>query len=121
MRTTLRRDLTAALKARDRVAVAALRSAIAALENAEAVPTDQATDTAIDPTAGNEHVAGAPVGLGVTEADRRDLTESDVRSILAAEVRDRTTAADEYDGLGRPDQAARLRAEAEVLSRYLAG
>jgi uncharacterized protein YqeY len=116
MRTTLRRDLTAALKARDRVAVAALRSAIAALENAEAVPTDQATDT----TAGNEHVAGAPVGLGVTEADRQDLTESDVRAILAAEVRDRTTAADEYDGLGRPDQAARLRAEAEVLSRYLA-
>jgi uncharacterized protein YqeY len=116
MRTTLRRDLTAALKARDRVAVAALRSAIAALENAEAVPTDQAIDT----TAGNEHVAGAPVGLGVTEADRRDLTESDVRSILEAEVRERTTAAAEYDGLGRPDEAARLRAEAEVLGRYVA-
>jgi hypothetical protein len=33
----LRRDLTAALKERDPVAVAALRSAIAAIENAEAV------------------------------------------------------------------------------------
>jgi len=115
MRTTLRRDLTAALKARDRVAVAALRSAIAALENAEAVPTDQAIDTA----AGTDRVAGAPVGLGVTEADRRDLTESDERSILAAEVRERTTAAEEYEQLGRTDQATRLRAEADVLRRYL--
>lgn len=116
MRSDLRRDLTAALKARDRVAVAALRSVLAALENAEAVPT-----AATDNTAGNEHFAGATAGLGAAEAQRRDLTEADVRSIIEAEVRDRTSAAQEYERLGRADQAAHLRAEADVLRRYLPG
>lgn len=114
MRTTLRRDLTAALKARDRVAVAALRSAIAAIENAAAVPA-----APIDTSVGDEHFAGAKIGVGAAEAPRRVLTESDERSILAAEVRERTTAAEEYERLGRTDQAARLRAEADVLARYL--
>jgi uncharacterized protein YqeY len=54
------------------------------------------------------------------EAARRDLTDADVRAIVENEVRERTAAVGEYDRLSRPDQAARLRAEAEVLSRYLA-
>lgn len=41
VRTGLRRDLTTALKARDRVAIAALRSVLAAIENAEAPAIDQ--------------------------------------------------------------------------------
>lgn len=117
MRSDLRRDLTAALKARDRVTIAALRSALAAIDNAEAVPT---ATGAIDSTTGTEHVAGAALGLGAAEADRRELTETDVRSIIEVEVADRTTAAAEYDRLGRTDRAAQLRAEAEVLGRYLA-
>ena len=40
MRASLRDDLKAALKARDRVATAALRSTLAAIDNAEAVPAD---------------------------------------------------------------------------------
>ncbi len=117
MRSTLRHDLAIALKARDRVAVTALRSALSAIDNAEAVPTDQSLDT----TVGTEHVAGAAAGLGAAEAERRDLTESAVRSIIETEARDRTAAAEEYERLGRTDQAARLRAEAEVLSKYLGG
>ncbi|GAA5031790.1 hypothetical protein GCM10023317_82610 [Actinopolymorpha pittospori] len=44
MRASLRDDLTAAIKARDRVAITALRSALAAIDNAEAVPVDHRAD-----------------------------------------------------------------------------
>jgi uncharacterized protein YqeY len=117
MRAALREALTAALKARDRVAATALRSALSAIENAEALPVEPAAaGTAVQ---GNEHVAGAVTGLGAAEARRRDLTEADVRGIVEQEVRERTAAAEEYERLGRTDHAERVRAEAEVLRRYL--
>lgn len=122
MRASLRDDLTAALKARDRVAVSALRSALAAIDNAEAVPVDQPGDSTGNGTGnvtGNEHIAGAAVGLGAAEAARRHLTDADLRSIVENEVLERSRAAEEYERLGRDDTAGRLRAEAEVLSRYL--
>ncbi|WP_447006598.1 GatB/YqeY domain-containing protein [Saccharothrix isguenensis] len=115
MRANLRGDLKAALKCRDAIAVAALRSALAAIENAEAVPAGHQSDA----VEGSEHFAGAASGLGAAEAERRHLTEADLRSIVENEIRERGVAADEYDRLGRTDLAVRLRAEAEVLSRYL--
>lgn len=115
MRARLRQDLTAALKAGDRVAVTALRSSLAAIDNAEAVLVDRP----LDGVTGNEHVAGAAAGLGAAEAERRHLTEAEVRSIVENEARERSAAAEEYERLGRTDLAERLRAEAEVLSRYL--
>ncbi|QRP44589.1 GatB/YqeY domain-containing protein [Amycolatopsis sp. FDAARGOS 1241] len=115
MRANLRAGLTTALKNRDRVATTALRSALAAIDNAEAVPVDQPLSTA----AGDEHVVGAALGVGAAEADRRELTEADVRAIVESEVRERTSAADEYERLGRIDAADRLRAEADVLRRHL--
>jgi uncharacterized protein len=115
MRTRLRDGLTAALKARDRVAVGALRSALAAIDNAEAVPVERPPAG----VAGNEHVAGAATGPGAAEAERRHLTAADLRSIVENEVRERSAAAQEYERNGRGDLAGRLRAEAEVLGRYL--
>jgi len=115
MRASLRDDLKAALKARDRVAITALRSALAAIDNAEAVPTDHPLDN----VTGNEHVAGAASGLGAAEAERRHLAEADLRSIVENEIRERAAAAKEYEQLGRTDLAERLRAEAEVLNRHL--
>lgn len=111
----MRRDLTAAIKARDRVAVAALRSALAAIDNAEATPVDGA----VPPAAAGEHVAGALVGHGAGEAPRRELTDGEVRTIVEAEVRERVSAADGYQRAGRDDLAGRARAEAEALVRYL--
>lgn len=122
MRASLRADLKAALKARDRVATAALRSALAAIDNAEAVPVDHslASGTGNEHVVtGNEHVAGSAAGLGATEVEGRDLTEADLRSIVENEVQERSVLAEEYERLGRNDFAERLRAEAEVLSRYL--
>lgn len=115
MRDILRRDLAIALKARDRVAIAALRSTLAAIENAEAPPAHQPAPGAV----GSEHVAGSVAGLGAAEVERRQLTEDDLRGIVRAEVDERAAAALEYERVGRTDLAQRVRAEAEVLGRYL--
>jgi uncharacterized protein YqeY len=113
--TRLRGDLTAALKARDSVAVAALRSALSALDNAGAVESPEA------PTEGSEHVAGASAGVGSTDVARRVLGEDDVSAILRSLIEEHAGAADEYARIGRDDIAERLRNEAGVLSAYLAG
>jgi uncharacterized protein len=108
VRTSLRRDLTEAIKVRDRVAISALRSALAAIENSEAPPP---VDNHGSPT--------GPAGVGATEVERLQLTEADVRAIVEAEVLQRSAAAEEYERLGRAEAAERLRAEADVLRRHL--
>lgn len=114
LRETLRADLRAAMKAREREVVSALRTAIAAIDNAEAVAAP-APSTAVT----SEHVAGATPGVGSTEAERRDLSFDEVRALLSEQVAERAAEADRYDALGQPEAAATLRREAEALSRYL--
>ena len=114
LRDTLRRGLASAIKARELDAVSALRTAIAAIDNAEAVPvpeTGQAT------TSG--HIAGARAGVGAAEAARRDLGESEQRAILRGQVTGYTAEADRYEALGQPDAARRLRSQARLLGAYL--
>ena len=113
MRSRLRRDLSLAIKAQDRVAVAALRAALAAIENAEAVEVTSAPHVT-----GNEHFAGATSGHGA-EVQRRALTDIDERGLVQSQVDQRSVAAQEYEALGRHDAADRLRAEADVLRGYL--
>lgn len=115
MRTILRRELKAALKERDQVAVAALRSALAAIDNAEAVPGSGPENSTVE----GEHIAGAAVGNGAGDAPRRELTATQVRAIIEGELHERSSVAKEYEELGRGDRAQRLRAEAEVLGRCL--
>jgi len=115
MRTSMRGDLTAALKARDRVAVSALRSALAAIENAEAPAADHPGVRAVE----SEHIAGSVVGQGAAEVERNDLSDLELHAIVETEVQERSVAAAEYERIGRDDLAQRLRAEADVLSRYL--
>jgi uncharacterized protein YqeY len=107
--------LTEALSARDLVAASALRSALSAIANAEAIaPAETGSNRP-----SSEHFAGAAAGLGAAEAARRELTETDIAEIVSAEINDRRSAADDYDRLDRPDQAARLRREADVLADLL--
>ena len=117
MTVRLRAALTAALRAADSTATAALRSALAAIANAEAVPvTDGRTALA-----SSQHIAGAAVGPAAAEAARRVLSEAQIEQIVAGEIADRQSAAVQYDELGRPDRAQRLRQEAAVLSSLLDG
>lgn len=115
MRDRLRQDLAAALKARDRAATAALRSTIAAIENAEAVDPGHAGTL----PASSSHIAGASAGVGSSDVPRRELTAADLQAIVRREIDDRRRAAREYTELGRTEAADRLSAEADVLARYI--
>ncbi|MFE6690225.1 hypothetical protein ACFVFQ_27610 [Streptomyces sp. NPDC057743] len=100
------------MRSRDRVAVSALRATLSALDNAEAIQVDEAElrGTAL------EH---SPVGVGTTEATRRELTDRHVVDIVRAEADERLAAADQLTAPTHAERAARLRAEAAVLLRFL--
>lgn len=86
----LQSDLTTAMKARDELTVAVLRSAIAGVKEAR--------------------VAGA---------ETRELSDDDVLAVLGREAKKRDEAAAAFADAGRAESAARERAEGEVLARYL--
>lgn len=111
----LRTALRDAMRTRDVVAAFALRSALSAIGNAEAVPADP------DGGAGSPspHVAGAVPGIGAAEAPRRRLTRADVSGIVRAEAAERATAATQCEHAGHPDRAERLRCEAGILLALL--
>lgn len=119
----MRAALTVALRARDSVALAALRSALSALANATAVPAPSAPGVSGDAHfAGNDPApieggtyAGSVSGLGAAEVARRELTAAEVTAVVRAEVDERLTAAAHYP----PAAADRLRAEAAVLTALL--
>jgi uncharacterized protein len=113
LRDRLRTALPTAMKARDRTAVAALRSALAALDNAETVKID-------DRTATGQAIEQVAIGVGTTEVERRMLTESEMTALIRREVTERETAAADYESAGHDDRATRLRAEAGVLAAHLA-
>ena len=113
----LRTALVPAMRERDETAVSALRSALSAVANGEAVDVRE-----IDLRAsGSEHVAGAAGGLGAAETARRDLTDGDARSIVEAERWSREADARVLDEHGEHERADRLRAEADVLAQVLRG
>lgn len=112
LRERLRTALPRAVRNRDDVTVAALRSTLAALDNAEAVSADP-----------HVHRAGAleaaPRGAGAAEVPRRPLSGAEVVGVVRAEIDDRHAAADAYAAVGEHERAARLRAEADVLDDHL--
>ncbi|MFM9608194.1 hypothetical protein DF268_43710 [Streptomyces sp. V2] len=109
LRDLLRQALPDAMRARDKVAVSALRATLAALDNAEAVPVDASVLR-------GQAIEAVPVGAGATEAERRELGEGDVVRIVRGEVEERLGAAGQVEGTAH---AERLRAEARVLLRFL--
>ena len=97
----------AAMKARDRRTVSALRSALAAIDSAEAVEIHDVRAGAIEMS---------PVGPGAAEVARRELTEAEVAAIVRGEVEERRAAAVAYEAAGRGDKTAELTAEADALT-----
>lgn len=90
LKEQLRTDLTASIKARDALRSSTLRMVLSALTNAE--------------------VAGK---------EARELTDEDVMTVLTSESKKRREAAEAFEGAGRTEQAAKERAEAEVIAGYL--
>lgn len=115
IRSRLSAALREAMKARDAVAVSALRSALAAISNAEAVPAgDRAR-----PRPSSPHLAGAVAGLGAAEVPRLGLGEAEISQIILAEVAERLDAADGIERSGLFARAARLGREAEILAAII--
>jgi uncharacterized protein YqeY len=113
LRSRLQQGLKVAMKSQDRVAIAGLRSALSAIANAEAVDVEHA------PTSTGSAIAGAISGVGAGEALRRELSPEEVAAVVAAEIAERRSSADEYERLGQAEDAGRLRVEADVLRAYL--
>ncbi len=109
-RAKLRSALTDAMKQRDREAVAVYRSALAAIDNAEAVPG----------TSADGAVELSPAGVGHTDVPRSVLSEGDVIEIVQKEVEALRVAADSI-AAAKPDVAARLRREAALLLGLVGG
>jgi len=140
IRARMRRGLFDAMKARDQQAVAALRSTLARIDNAEAVDPealdaeeedaelfdadeldDEAADAGPAPSGGGRHpaVAGSVLGVGAAEVARRVLTPEGMAAIVRDDVEEQEAAADVLERVGRPDQAERLRTQAKLLTTYL--
>jgi uncharacterized protein YqeY len=108
LRRRLGEALRVAMRSRDRLTVMVLRSALAAIDNAEAVeaPAGAGRGPAIEQS---------PVGAGAADVERRALTEAEVEQIVRAEAAAREAAARDYDAANRPERAESLRAEARIL------
>ena len=88
--TTLRDDMTTALKAKDTLRLGTLRMALAAVQ--------------VESKAGVEE---------------RELSDDEVRKVLAREFKKRREAAEAFTAGGRPDRADSELAEAAILESYL--
>lgn len=90
LKEQLRADLTAAMKARDELVKATLRMALTAVGTAE--------------------VAGRSA---------RQLSDDEVRAVIAKEAKKRAESAEVFAANGREELAVQERAEGEILARYL--
>jgi len=90
LKDQLRHALTAAMKTRDEVSLAALRQVL--------------SEVAVAETAGDEVAV---------------LSDAQVTAVIASEVRKHHETADAFAGAGRPEQADHARAHAAVLEGYL--
>lgn len=107
LRTRLRSALLEARRARDSTTVSTVRTVLAALENAEAVPLASA------PAAGA--IEESVRGVGEADAPRRVLTDDEELAILEAEIASLDEAVSAYDVVA-PERAAAARAGIEVLT-----
>jgi uncharacterized protein YqeY len=114
LRDQMSAALPRAMKARDQVAVSALRSTLGALANAEAIGVSTSV-----PGGGSKEVAGSSSGVGSSEAVRRTLAGRETADLVLAEAVEREDAALGYEATGQSALAERLRAEAAVIRSFL--
>lgn len=90
LKAKLRTDLTAAMKAKDKLRLATLRMILAAIQTEE-----------------------------VSGKQAHELTDDDVLRVLAKESKKRGESAEIYTQNGRGELAANERAEAQIIDEYL--
>ncbi|MET9215478.1 MULTISPECIES: GatB/YqeY domain-containing protein [unclassified Nocardia] len=90
LKSQLRADMTAAMKAKDTLRLSTLRMLLAAIQNAE-----------------------------VSGAQAKELSDAEVVSVLQKEAKKRNESALIYEQNGRGELAANERAEEEIIEEYL--
>jgi hypothetical protein len=90
LKTRLRSDLTAAMKARDSLTLGTIRMVLTAV--------------------GNEEVSGKSA---------RELSDPEVIAVLTREAKKRRESAEAFADAGRTELAEKERAEGEIIARYL--
>ena len=110
LRDRLRSALLEARRARDTEAASTLRTALAALVYAEAVPVGETSGAIED----------APLGAGATEARRRVLSDADELAVLDAEISSLEDAGRAY-AASVPERAVAAREAAARLGALRAG
>lgn len=115
LRAVLRGRLKSAMRARDKRTAGAMRTVIAALENAEAVPLES-TGT---PVTSSEHIAGTGFGLGVGEASRRALSADEERALVAREVAELRLSSAALAKAGLHERSAEMLRMAETVEEVL--
>lgn len=107
LKKRLRADLKAAMRERKPGEVAVIRTLIAAIDNAEAMPIEDFQER-------------LRMRESIGEVVRRDLDSAALDGVLTAEEQSRLAAAEDYARNGRPEDAARLRSEADLIAHYRA-
>lgn len=105
LRGRLKADLPRAMKARQTAVVSTLRSLMAAIDNAEAVPITAAP--------------AAVVGLA-RDVPRKVLSDSDIQAILGREADECRKALDDYERMGQAEAAGAMRAALDLIEAYQA-
>lgn len=90
LKEQLHQDLTAAIRDRDELRSATIRLTLSAITSEE-----------------------------VAYKEKRELSDAEVLKVLAREAKKRREAAEAFDAADRTEQAARERAEGELLAGYL--
>jgi uncharacterized protein len=103
------------MKFGDAMAIAAIRRTLGAIDNAGSVDVNSNQD----PPTSSRGIAGSVQGLGPGDVPRREMDEGQIIDVVRAEVTSRKEAAQEYQDLGRVDEADRLRSEYNLLLRLL--
>ncbi|MFV0524966.1 MAG: hypothetical protein ACK5RL_10730 [Acidimicrobiales bacterium] len=109
LRSRLRVQLRAAIRARHRVAADSIRVALAAIENAEAQPIETGSPA-------GRH----PAGPAAADVPRREIGEAGARVVVMAEIEELRQAAAGFDRLGQHEAARRVASQATVLEEILA-
>lgn len=101
----IRRDMLQAMKSKNALEANQLKSLLARISNAEAVPITS-----------DSSLLGRSAGVGSTEAPRRALTADDIQTIIIAEKDEIETTLAQLDV--DSDYARALRQKHEIVQRY---
>ncbi|MCX6049433.1 MAG: GatB/YqeY domain-containing protein [Chloroflexi bacterium] len=108
LREQMKADLLRAMKERQSATVSTLRSVLAAIDNAEAVPVKDERTVPVEPVLDQRH-----------EVPRKILSADNIHQIVQQELDERRAASLVYAKLGKTEEADRLQHEVNLLSAYL--